>query len=168
MKETQQRGTDITERERWKLYQFVVEEARLADESRYKEWEALWDDTEARYWVPIDEDADPDRYLSYVNDNRKRIHSRIAQLASGNRHAQVPPSILCRNLSNFDFEREDVSTSLVRANFILIEYREIQTIWAGRYVYRIRHGEDGSLRLIEKRIYLVNRQSVMPALTFLI
>ena len=29
---------------------FIYTEARLADESRYAEWEALWDD-DAVYWV---------------------------------------------------------------------------------------------------------------------
>ena len=34
------------------LVAFIYHEARLADEARYSEWEALWDDS-ARYWVPM-------------------------------------------------------------------------------------------------------------------
>ena len=30
---------------------FLYKESRLADESRYDEWEALWED-DAVYWVP--------------------------------------------------------------------------------------------------------------------
>ena len=39
------------------LTAFIYLEARLADEARYDEWEALWAD-EARYWVPRHEDTD--------------------------------------------------------------------------------------------------------------
>src|ERR1700730_3107539 len=46
---------------------FIYLEARLADEARYTEWEALWDD-DARYWVPRHEGADPDAEVSYIYD----------------------------------------------------------------------------------------------------
>jgi hypothetical protein len=54
-------------------------EARLADEARYSEWEALWGD-DALYWVPMHPGADPELTLSYVYDNRARIRSRVAQI----------------------------------------------------------------------------------------
>ena len=37
---------------------FIYREARLADEARYDEWEALWCD-QANYWVPRGEGLDP-------------------------------------------------------------------------------------------------------------
>lgn len=150
------------------LYQFVVAEARLADESRYDEWEALWDDEEAKYWVPIDPDSDPGRTVSYINDNRRRIRSRMAQLKSGSRHSQVPPSIMRRLLSNFEFDHGDDGVATVRANFLLIEFRDHQTLWAGQYVYRIRTDHPQGLRLLEKQVRLVNRSGAIPTLAFII
>lgn len=150
-----------------RLYRFIVEEARLADESEYAAWENLWDD-EARYWVPIDPDADPDRTLSYVNDNRRRIHSRIAQLLSGGRHSQVPPSMMRRILSNFEFDLKDDTQAVVRANFVLVEFRDQQTVWAGRYVYRVRLDHPDGLRLREKQVLLVNRQGNVPTVAFIL
>jgi hypothetical protein len=73
------------------LVAFIYHEARLADEARYSEWEALWDDR-ATYWVPMAPDADPETQVSYINDNRTRIRSRVAQLNTGVRHSQTPPS----------------------------------------------------------------------------
>src|ERR1700722_5795516 len=61
------------------LVAFIYREARLADEARYSEWEALWD-ADATYWVPMSPDADPETTVSYINDNRTRIRSRVAQL----------------------------------------------------------------------------------------
>jgi hypothetical protein len=56
------------------LVAFIYHEARLADEARYSEWEALWD-SDATYWVPMSPDADPETTVSYINDNRARIRS---------------------------------------------------------------------------------------------
>ena len=55
------------------LVAFVFREARYADESRYDEWESLWHDRDALYWVPMHEGADPAREVSYIYDNRPRI-----------------------------------------------------------------------------------------------
>ena len=43
------------------IAQFLYREARLQDEHRFDEWEALWTD-DALYWVPANgEDIDPER-----------------------------------------------------------------------------------------------------------
>ena len=64
----------ISESEHHAVVDFLYREARLADEGRYAEWEALWTD-DGVYWVPgsTDPAADPDRHLSHVYDNRSRI-----------------------------------------------------------------------------------------------
>ena len=46
----------ITIEERMQVEEFLFKEARLADESRYSDWEALVDD-DMHYWVPIEEIA---------------------------------------------------------------------------------------------------------------
>jgi 3-phenylpropionate/cinnamic acid dioxygenase small subunit len=148
------------------LAAFVFLEARLADEARYTEWEALWDD-EARYWVPLREGADPEREVSYVYDNRRRLASRIAQLNTGARHAQTPPSRMRRLVSNLEVADRDGSTVTVGSNFVLFEYRYSMTTWAGRYHHRIRTSGD-RLRLVEKTVHLVNSGAPIPTMAFLI
>ncbi len=82
--------------------QFVYREARLADELRYDEWEALWTD-DAIYWVPANgDDIDPTAQMSIIFDNRSRISTRIKQLQTGKRHSQNPPSRLRRLISNVE------------------------------------------------------------------
>jgi 3-phenylpropionate/cinnamic acid dioxygenase small subunit len=150
------------------LVAFIYHEARLADEARYSEWEALWDD-EARYWVPMSPDADPETQVSYVNDNRSRIRSRVAQLNTGVRHAQTPPSVLRRTVSNFEVagEAPEAGTVTVASNFVLVEYRFAITLWAGRYLHTIRRAE-GGLRLVGKTVHLVNAGGPIPTMAFLI
>ena len=146
---------------------FIYREARLADESRYSEWESLWDDEEAIYWVPIQPGQDPETHLSYIYDNRRRLASRIRQLNSGFRHAQVPPSVMRRLITNMEVIGRDERSVTIGSNFALFEYREVLNIWAGRYIHRIRTSGD-ELRLLEKTVHLVNSSAPIPTLAFLI
>ena len=147
---------------------FIYREARLADEARYTEWEAMWDD-DALYWVPMHEDADPTREISYIYDNRPRITKRIAQLKTGNRHAQSPPSKMRRILSNLEVVTSDDVSVTVGSNFALYEYRYAMTLWAGRYLHRVRVDRDGApVRLMGKTVHLVNGDAAISTLAFLI
>ena len=148
------------------LVAFIYHEARLADEARYSEWEALWDDR-ATYWVPMAPDADPETSVSYINDNRARIRSRVAQLNTGVRHSQTPPSVLRRTVSNFEVTDADGDAVTVASNFVLVEYRFAATLWAGRYLHTIRRTE-GGLRLAGKTVHLVNAGGPIPTMAFLI
>src|SRR4051794_515038 len=114
--------------------QFIYREARLADELRYDEWEALWTD-DAVYWVPANgDDVDPGTQMSVVFDNRSRISTRIKQLQTGKRHSQNPPSRLRRLISNVELLGvDDDDDVLAGANFLIYESRERGvTLWAGR------------------------------------
>lgn len=146
--------------------EFLYLESRLADEARYAEWESLWDD-DALYWVPMHEDADPDREISYIYDNRPRIAKRIAQLNTGNRHAQTPPSKMRRLLSNIEVVDRSDGTVTLGSNFVLFEYRYTMTIWAGRYLHTLVTGADG-LRLRRKTVHLVNGDAPVSTMAFLI
>lgn len=145
---------------------FIYREARLADEARYSEWESLWDDS-ALYWIPMSEDADPERDLSYVYDNRRRIHSRVAQLNTGSRHSQTPPSKMRRLLTNTELLAADADTVTIGSNFVLFEYRYGMTTWAGRVIHRV-FVDPAGLRLREKVVHLVNAGDAIPTLAFLL
>ena len=148
------------------LVSFVFAEARLADEARYSDWEALWDD-DALYWVPMHPGADPETAVSYIYDNRARIRSRVAQLNTGVRHSQTPPSVMRRTVSNFEIAADDGDTVTVASNFVLVEYRFAMTVWAGRYLHKIRRA-GGGLRLAGKTVHLVNAGGPIPTMAFLI
>lgn len=148
------------------LVSFVFTEARLADEARYSEWEALWDD-DALYWVPMHPGADPETTVSYIYDNRTRIRSRVAQLNTGVRHSQTPPSVMRRTVSNFEAVAAEGDTVTVGSNFVLVEYRFAMTVWAGRYLHTIRRA-GGGLRLAGKTVHLVNAGGPIPTMAFLI
>ena len=91
----------VSETEYRAVADFLYKEARLADESRYDDWEALWED-DGVYWVPAttSDAADPLRQISHIYDNRARIATRVKLLTSGYRYSQVPASSLRRVISN--------------------------------------------------------------------
>jgi 3-phenylpropionate/cinnamic acid dioxygenase small subunit len=157
---------------RAEVEQLLFLEARLADESRYEEWLALMTD-DVRYWVPAGRaDYDPDTRISFVNDNRSRLETRVRQLLTGVRYAQTPPSPMRRVISNLEIETsDDDGTITAGSNFVLYELSAQATnelrIWAGRATHRIRR-LDGELRIARKTVELVNASQPLPTLAFLL
>lgn len=153
--------------------QFLYREARLADESDYDSWEALWTD-DALYWVPVDGDGgDAAREMSVICDNRSRIATRLKHHRTGRRYAQAPPSNMRRLLTNIEFlgwvPNSGGGVDLeVGANFLLMESRARDThLWGGRVTYRVRRDGD-DLRLAYKKVVLVDNDRPLPTLGFLI
>ena len=147
--------------------QFIYREARLADEHRYEEWEALWTD-DAVYWVPFgSDDADPERQISVIYDNRSRISTRIKQFQTGKRHAATPLPRVRRIVSNIEIDDPGDDEVGVGANFVAYESRERgMTIWAGRTEYRLRRTPE--LRMAAKHVFLINNDRPLDTLAFLI
>ena len=162
---------------------FVYLEARLADESRYDDWLALFDDP-THYWVPA---GPPDYYpgsatkVSYINDNRNRLETRVRQLGTGVRYAQTPPSPMRRVVSTLEIlgARDDQDAGGdgtdelfdVASNFVLYELsaqasNEIR-IWAGRTTHTLRRAGD-TLLIRRKVVELVNASRPLPTLAFLL
>ena len=160
---------------------FLFLEARLADESRYDHWLALFDDP-THYWVPAgpaDYDPATATKVSYVNDNRNRLETRVKQLGTGHRYAQTPPSPMRRVVSNLEILGTTTSTTVdadqvfveVASNFVLYELsaqasNEIR-IWAGRTTHTLRR-VDGGFLIRRKVVELVNASRPLPTLAFLL
>lgn len=156
----------------------LYKEARLADESRYSEWEGLVDD-DMYYWVPAGRaDGDPALAVSVIADNRRRLQSRIAQLNTGARHAQLPASPMRRVLSNIEVNREEAPKEhgareySVRANFVLYELRAQSTntleVWPGSVEYRVRAKPSGEWKIFFKKVLLVHGTEPLATMGFLI
>jgi len=151
-----------------RITQFLYREARLQDEHRYEEWESLWTE-DAVYWVPANgEDIDPERDMSIVYDNRSRIGLRIRQFLTGKRYSQLPTSRLRRVIGNVEVLGEEHGGTRVTANMLLYEsHRRGQILWASRNEYLLR-AVDGQWRLAFKKVALVNNDTALTTMAFLI
>lgn len=151
-----------------RIEQFLYYEARLQDVHAYDAWESLWTE-DAIYWIPANgENPDPETQMSYVYDNRSRIGVRIKQLKTGKRHTQTPRSQLARIISNIEFISQNGDEFEVRANaFIYEDSLRGETTWAARNEYRLRLVED-KLKLVRKKVVLVNNNKPIYTLSFLV
>ncbi|HEY6983993.1 aromatic-ring-hydroxylating dioxygenase subunit beta [Reyranella sp.] len=161
----------LSAEERAEIEAFVFREARLADEADYAGWEALLTD-DMHYWVPFGPAGyEAGARMSYINDNRTRLATRLRQLMTGHRHAQTPPSPMRRIISNLELLERTEREYLVAGNFALYELsaqatRELR-LWAGRTTWRLRRTDDG-LRLCRKVVELVNASEPQWSLAFII
>jgi len=166
-----QNAISVSEQERRELETFVFREAQLADESRYEEWEALLA-AQIRYWVPVVQDnPDPDRDVSIINDNRSRLSTRLRQLRTGTRHSQSPRSVMRRMLSNMTFAKSGEGSFTVEANFVIHEYQTQSVnqlnVWPGRVEYGIVT-EDGQWRMALKKVMLIHAAGPIPSMAFIV
>lgn len=147
---------------------FVYREARLQDEHRYAEWEALWTD-DGVYWVPANgDDIDPEQQMSILYDNRSRIALRVRQLLSGRHYSQEPRSRLRHLVTNIEIMRRDGPETAVGCNVLVFESNlRGETLWGARTEYLLRATGDG-LRMARKTVKLVNNDKPLYTLSFLI
>jgi benzoate/toluate 1,2-dioxygenase beta subunit len=147
---------------------FLYREARLMDDSAYDEWLALWAD-DALYWVPCNvDDSDPERQVSAIYDDRRRLEDRITRLRDGPIYAQDPKSRMRRVISNIEIEEGGEGEIITHSNFVLAELRHgEQDIFAGRATHKLRRDGD-SFKIVSKKVLLVNNDEPIDNLTFLI
>lgn len=154
--------TDVTE--------FLYLEARLADEWQLTEWLALWEpEADIRYWVPAGHDAvDPQREVSLIYDDRKRLNERIARLTSSAAHVQDPRSRLRRVVSNVEILDHGQETTLVGSNFILGAFRnEMQTVLIGRAIHELMPNGP-SFKIRSKKVLLINNGGFLENISFIL
>jgi 3-phenylpropionate/cinnamic acid dioxygenase small subunit len=147
---------------------FLAREARLMDEGRYDEWLSLWTE-DGLYWVPCNhDDTDPMRDVSLIYDDRQRLGERVDRLKSGSVLAQQPKPRMRRIVANIEIVARDGAETVVHSNFILGIARPAgQQFWMGRSIHRLR-GAGDALRIAHKKVLLINSDSEMPLLQFLI
>jgi 3-phenylpropionate/cinnamic acid dioxygenase small subunit len=147
---------------------FIYREARFQDEHQYEAWEALWTD-DGVYWVPANgADIDPEKEMSIIYDNRSRIALRIRQFHTGKRFSQTPQSRLRRIVSNVEILQQEGDELVVTSNAMVFESAvRGDTVWASRNEYTLRR-EGDTLRMARKKVVLVNNETALYSMAFLI
>ena len=106
--------------------------------------------------------------MSIVYDNRSRIALRIRQFHTGKRFSQTPRSRLRRVVSNVEILEHEGSQVRVTCNAMVFEsHVRGDTVWASRNEYTLRR-VDGDLMMARKKVVLVNNETALFSLAFLI
>ncbi len=145
---------------REELAAFVLAEARLLDERRFAEWLDLFAE-DAIYWVPtLAGQSSPDEALSLFHETRALLAIRVERLQGPHAHVATPPSRTMHHVSSI----EVVSDVEARSSLIVAEWRGGETRWfAGRVLHRLRREPQG-LRIVLKRVDLIDSEAPHRAL----
>ena len=145
---------------------FLIHEANLLDERRFRAWMELFAEDGA-YWVPAAADQEsPFNHTSLFYDDRSLMKTRIDRLEHPRIHIQTPPSRTAHMIGNTLIEKVDESSGeiLTSSTVMMVEYRdENQRIFAGRQYHRLRRAKDG-FKIVLKRVNLINCDSAFDAM----
>jgi benzoate/toluate 1,2-dioxygenase beta subunit len=147
------------------IERFLLHEARLLDERRFREWMELFAE-DGTYWVPaVPGQKSPFDQASLFYDDRALMKTRVARLEHPKIHVQTPPSRTVHVLGRPVLEAgSQAGEDVVSASVLVVEYRQDQQrIFAGRQTHRLR-AQGGSFRITQKRVDLVNCDSVFEAI----
>lgn len=142
------------------LAAFVLREARLLDERRFADWLALFAE-DGVYWVPTrPEQRSPQEALSLFYETRALLAMRLARLERPDMHVQTPPSRTVHHVSAIEI----LDNLEIRSALIVAEWRAGETRWfAGRVTHRLRR-EAAGLRILLKRVDLIDSEAPHRAL----
>jgi 3-phenylpropionate/cinnamic acid dioxygenase small subunit len=148
------------------LQDFIINEARLLDQRRFRDWMALFAD-DGTYWVPAMPDQEsPFDQASLFYDDRELMKTRVDRLEHPRIHVQTPPSRTAHLVGNIAVEEANAAKSefVVGSTLIVVEYRDdTQRVFAGRQTHRLRRTGDG-FRIVQKRVDLINCDGAFEAM----
>jgi benzoate/toluate 1,2-dioxygenase beta subunit len=142
------------------LAAFVLREARLLDERRFADWLALFAE-DGIYWVPTrPQQRSPQEALSLFYETRALLAMRVARLQRPDMHVQSPPSRTVHHVSAIEV-LDDLE---IRSALIVAEWRTGETRWfAARVTHQLRR-EAAGLRIVLKRVDLIDSEAPHRAL----
>jgi benzoate/toluate 1,2-dioxygenase beta subunit len=138
---------------------FLYEEARALDERRFDDWLALFDE-DGLYWVPASPgEAAPGAALSLFHERKPLLALRVKRLAEPTMHVHSPPARTHHHVSAVVARRAAAPGAAYDAHSSLVvaEWRRGEARWfAGRAAHRLGRAADGTLRIVEKRVDLID------------
>lgn len=141
-----------------RVSQFLYHEARLLDERRWMEWNALFTE-DGEYWAPATPDQpDPLNHVSLIYENDLFRKVRIARFASPVAPSLQPFPRTAHIIANIIIDAHDASTGDVTATsrFLTVEYsRDRPRYYAGSCRHELASRTDG-FRIRLKRVDLIN------------
>ncbi len=145
--------------------QFVLDEGRLLNESRYTEWLSLFA-PDGVYWVPLDGDrqADPHVSASLAYEDRLLLQTRIQRLQGPRAHSLEPGVRSLHVLQTPRIEAASDAEIALSTPFLYAEvYGDRQSVLAGTWRHRLRPSAAG-LHIVLKRVDLLQAGGALEAI----
>ncbi len=139
-----------------RVSQFLFHEARLLDEQRWADWNALFTE-DGVYWAPATPDQpDPLHHVSLVYEDSLLRDVRIARFKSPAAYSLQPFPRTSHLISNIMIDECDGDRLTVSSRFQMAEYRRNKPLlYSGGYRHQLIEESDG-FKIREKKAVLVN------------
>ena len=138
--------------------EFLYREARLLDEQRWEEWNALFAE-DGVYWMPAAPGQDnPLDHVSLIHENALLRAVRIKRFRHPNAFSLQPRPRSSHLVSNVMLDAVDSTSGdcTVSSRFVVTQYRrEKQDVYTGACTHRLKSTRDG-YRIAMKRVDLLN------------
>ncbi len=147
---------------------FLFHEARLLDQRRWHAWLDLFAEG-GMYWIPlVHGQTDPINHASLFYEDALLREVRARRLEEKRAWSQQPVTQAARILGNVMLLPEDDGDLVVASTFHMLEWRRRdQRMLGGHATHRLRRTAQG-LRIVLKRVDLINCEDVQDTLeTFL-
>jgi 3-phenylpropionate/cinnamic acid dioxygenase small subunit len=162
--------TSISPELQLEVQTFLFREAMLLEELRFREWLALLAG-DVRYIMPVRrlvqpksgaENHAPEEIFPLFDDDKSSLVMRVQRLETGVAHAEIPPSVTQRLISNILVEPSATGTDLIAHSRFAVHQlrRRAAFTFYGKRRDHLRR-ENGALKLVERRIELA--EMVLPA-----
>lgn len=151
-----------------RLAEFVYDENRLLDERRFDEWYELFAD-DGVYWIPTRPDqTDRKGEASIALEDRLLLKLRISRLGHERAHSLHPQVRSMHVVQRPQALAAAAGLDAVSCNLAYFEYQGgTQVVLGARVRYLLRE-TGGALRIVEKRIQLLNCDGYLRAIQLLI
>jgi 3-phenylpropionate/cinnamic acid dioxygenase small subunit len=146
------------------IARFVYDEARLLDAAHYQAWLDLFA-ADGHYWLPMRAaQTDPLNEQSLVYEDKLLLNIRIERLLSPKAYAQQPAAQCQHVLQAPVVEEADHGANRFRSRtpFLYIELRRNEQVTLVGTAFHTLRLEDGGLRIVEKRVDLLNAGAILP------
>ena len=147
---------------------FLYAEARLLEDNRFDEWLASFSE-DARYWMPVrqnvDRSANDESILdtfALFDDDKQSLELRVLRVQTGEAHAEVPPSVTQRFITNIMAQPAAQKSFSVYSNFMV--YQERRGLHGITFFGRredVLYCEEGTFKIQRRKIELA--QTILPA-----
>lgn len=145
------------------LIDFVYREARLLDEKRFDAWYELFAEN-GLYWVPLVHDQqDGLNHASLMYEDRLLLKLRIERLKQPRAYSQQPESRCQHVLQRPEIELASAEGYRLRTPFFYAEARADEQLVLTGVARHHLVDENGTLRLREKRVDLLNCEAALPS-----
>lgn len=148
------------------LIEFPYEEARLLDSKQYDNWFALFSD-DAHYWIPLSAaQRDPLAEQSIAYEDKLLLNIRLERLRGPRTYSHQTPVASQHVLQAPRITRIDAAANRYETDtpFVYVEARgDEQIVLAGSVRHQLRF-ELEALRIVEKRIDLLNAGAALPTI----